>query len=50
MKNKKIEVRVSLEEDFYEKIEEIKNFYGIKNNTELIRVLITEKYRELKKT
>lgn len=45
--NKKIEIRVSLEEDYFEKIEKIKNYYGIKNNTELIRLLITEKFRSI---
>jgi hypothetical protein len=41
------EIRVSLEDEFEEKIEIIKNYYGMKNTTELIRVLITEKYRDL---
>ena len=45
--SKKVEIRVSLEDEFFEKIESIKNYYGIKNNTELIRLLITEKHREI---
>ena len=45
--SKKVEIRVSLEGEFIEKIESIKNYYGIKNNTELIRLLITEKHREI---
>ncbi|GAG14864.1 unnamed protein product [marine sediment metagenome] len=45
--SKKVEIRVSLEEEFIEKIEHIKNYYGIKNTTELIRFLITKKYREV---
>lgn len=45
--SKKVEIRVSLEEEFDEKIESIKNYYGIKNTTELIRLLITEKHREI---
>lgn len=44
---KKIELRVTLEQEFIEKIEKLKIYYGIKNRTELIRVLITEKYREI---
>lgn len=45
--NKKLELRVHLEEEFQEKIKMVKNYYGIKNNTELIRFLITERYREI---
>ena len=41
------ELRVSLEEEFIKKIEKLKSYYGIKNTTELIRLLITEKYREI---
>ncbi len=44
---KVVEIRVSLDEDFIEKIEKIKNHYGIKNTTELIRLLITEKFRDI---
>ncbi|MGQ4876040.1 MAG: hypothetical protein ACP6IY_18395 [Promethearchaeia archaeon] len=43
----KIEIRVRLDKDFKDKIEKLKKFYGIKNNTELIRLLITEKYRDI---
>jgi len=45
--SKKVEIRVSLEEEFIEKIERLKSYYGIKNSTELIRVIITEKYRDI---
>ena len=45
--SKKVEIRVSLEEEFIEKIERLKSYYGIKNNTELIRLIITEKYRDI---
>ena len=38
--SKKVEIRVSLEEEFIEKIERLKSYYGIKNRTELIRVII----------
>ncbi len=43
----KIEIRVSLEENFKEKIKVIKEYYGLKNKTELIRFLITDKYRDI---
>lgn len=46
--SKKVELRVSLEKEFLEKIEKLKIYYGTKNTTELIRVLISEKYREIK--
>ena len=45
--SKKVEIRVSLEEEFIKKIERLKSYYGIKNSTELIRVIITEKYRDI---
>ena len=45
--SKKIELRVSLEEEFIQKIEKLKIYYGIKNTTELIRILITEKFRKI---
>lgn len=41
------ELRVSLEEEFIKKIEKLKSYYGIKNTTELIRLLITEKFRDI---
>ncbi len=46
MSNRK-ELRVSLEDDLLQKIEKLKDYYGIKNTTELIRLLITEKHREI---
>ena len=45
--SKKPELRVSLDAEFIKKIEKLKLYYGIKNTTELIRVIITEKYREI---
>jgi len=44
---KKLELRVILNDEFKEKIEIIKNYYGIKNTTEMIRFLIADKYREI---
>lgn len=43
------ELRISMGDDFFEKLEVIKDFYGIRNNTEIIRFMITDKYREIKK-
>lgn len=41
------ELRIPLEVDFFKKLEKIKEYYGIKNNTEIIRFMIKDKYREL---
>jgi hypothetical protein len=41
------EIRVVLDRDFDEKIRKLKDYYGIKNTTELIRFLITEKFRQI---
>ncbi|MHA1659060.1 MAG: hypothetical protein ACTSUT_08070 [Promethearchaeota archaeon] len=41
------ELRIAMEEEFFEKLEAIKDFYGIKNNTEIIRFMIKDKFREL---
>ena len=41
------DLRVSLDEGLREKIESLKLYYGVKNTTELIRLIITEKYREI---
>ena len=49
MSSKKIEIRVTLEEEISEKLDVIKTFYGIKNNTEIVRLLITEKFRDIKR-
>jgi len=45
--DEKWELRVILEENFKEKIEKLKEHYGIKNTTELIRFLIMDKYRDI---
>ncbi|MHA1284553.1 MAG: ribbon-helix-helix protein, CopG family [Promethearchaeota archaeon] len=46
MPNKK-ELRVSLDDDLIKKLTKIKEYYGIKNTTEIIRLLITEKFRSI---
>lgn len=45
--DKKLELRVHIHKEFIGKINALKNYYGIKNTTELIRFLITERYREI---
>ncbi len=45
-KNK--ELHVPIEKEIFQKLEDIKEYHGIKNNTEIIRFLITKKYREIK--
>ncbi len=43
----KSEIRVALEGKFHEKLEALKEYFGILNNTEIIRFLITKTYREV---
>ncbi len=44
-KNK--ELHVPIETEIFHKLEDIKVYHGIKNNTEIIRFLITKEYREI---
>ena len=46
---KKKDLRVSLDEELLAKIEKLKTYYGIKNTSELVRLLITEKFRDISK-
>lgn len=41
------ELRVVLEDEVFKKIDLLKEFHGIRNNTEIIRFLITKEYRKL---
>lgn len=41
------ELRIGMEDVFFERLEAIKTYYGIKNNTEIVRFMINEKYRDL---
>ena len=41
------ELRVVLEDEVFKKIDLLKEFHGIRNNTEIIRFLITTKHREI---
>lgn len=44
---KERELRAWIEVEFFEKIDRIKENLGVKNTTELLRILINEKYKEL---
>lgn len=47
-KNKELhELHITLEMELFDKLEVIKNYYGIKNTTEVIRYLITKKFRKI---
>ena len=48
MLQKKIPIRIDFEGAEAEKFEVVKNYMGLKQNTEVIRALISEKYNELK--
>lgn len=41
------ELRIGMEDIFFERLEAIKTYYGIRNNTEIIRLMINEKYRDV---
>lgn len=43
------ELRVRVNEIFYQRLERIKSYYGVKNDAEMIRVLVSEKYHEIEK-
>ncbi len=50
MNNEKHEFHIALEKEIFDKLESIKEYYGIKNFTEIIRFLITKECREIKKS
>jgi len=43
------ELRVQIEPEVFDKLDEIMEFYGIKNRTEIIRFMITQEYRKIKR-
>ena len=50
MVNEKIhDLHVPVDKEIFGKLETIKVYYGIKNNTEIIRFLITKEYRVIEK-
>ena len=46
-KKEEKELRTWLEEEWFDKIDKIKERIGVRNSTELMRILINEKYYEL---
>jgi len=48
MNDEKHEFHISLGMEAFDKLESIKEYYGIKNNTEILRFLITKEFREIK--
>ena len=43
----KSEIRVVLEEPYHERLEKLKEYFGILNNTEIIRFLVTKVWRQV---
>ena len=41
------ELHVPIDKEIVEKLEQVKDYHGIKNNTEIIRFLITKEFREI---
>jgi hypothetical protein len=44
---RKVPIRINFEEREAEKFNTVKNYMGLKQNTEVIRALISEKYNEI---
>jgi len=43
----RLQVRVVFEGELLRKLDYLKKFYGLENATEVIRVLVTERFKEL---
>ena len=41
------DLHVPVDNEIFDKLEIVKEYHGIKNNTEIIRFLITKEYREI---
>ena len=41
------ELHVPIDKEIVDKLEKVKDYHGIKNNTEIIRFLITKEFREI---
>ena len=44
---RKVPIRIDFEEEEAEKFNTVKNYMGLKQNTEVIRALISQKYNEI---
>jgi len=47
---RRVPIRIDFEEEEAEKFNTVKNYMGLKQNTEVIRALISEKYNEIQLT
>jgi hypothetical protein len=47
VKHETSQVRVELEGELKRRFEILKKYYGLENNTELVRILLNEKYKQL---
>lgn len=47
MSNNTLQVRVEFEGDLLKKLSEIKKYYGLENATEVIRILVQDKHKQL---
>ena len=47
--DKSKDMHIPLEIEIFDKLEAIKEYHGIKNNTEMIRFLITKEFRKIEK-
>ena len=47
--DKSKDMHVPLEKEIFDRLELIKEYHGIKNNTEIVRFLITKEYRKIEK-
>jgi len=48
MAKQKIHVKIELKPEEYDKLEEIKNHYGLKHDTEALRLSINDAYKIMK--
>ena len=48
--DKSKDMHIPLEMELFDKLEAIKEYHGIKNNTEIIRFLIIKEYRKVQKS
>lgn len=47
MADEKITFSMTLENELAKKFNAVKNFYGLENNTEVVRILVHDKYTQL---
>ncbi len=47
MRDESIQVRVELEGELLKKTDKIREYYGVERYADLVRLLLTEKYRQI---